>query len=117
DYLVNQYEKMDLKAVGDNGSYLQKLKLKATQSDSIVFTTFTREAEQKQTADRSVISKNSTADLIQQFSRGETLRGDIIFACYGLQNSALGIDQLQEADSEGIWVMRLGEVAQVVQAA
>src|SRR5699024_3652979 len=88
DYLVNQYKKMDLKAVGDNGSYLQNLKLKATQSDSIVFTTFIREAEQKQTADRSVISKNSTADFIQQFSRGDTLSGDIIFAGYGLQNSA-----------------------------
>lgn len=115
NYLVNQYKNMGLKAVGDNGSYLQKLKLKATQSDSIVFTTFTREAEQKQTADRSVISKNSTADFIQQFSRGDTLSGDIIFAGYGLQNSALGIDQLQQADFEGKWVMIFNEVPQVVK--
>lgn len=114
-YLANQYRKLGLQPMGDNGTYFQKFKLEATKTDSIVYKTKMLNSVGEQSVKRSVASKNSSADFIQQFGSGDTLSAEIIFAGFGVQNKEIGINQLSGTDLQGKWVMILDAPPQVVQ--
>jgi len=113
DYLVTQYKKMGLKPIVEEDSYLQKFKVNATRDDSIVFTITAKDINGTTPADRSVIRENSTANFIPQFSRGDTLDGEIVFVGYGVSNK-LDINQLQGQDLQDKWVLAFNNAPQVI---
>lgn len=114
DYLARQYKQMGLQPVGDNNSYFQKFKLNATKNDSVVFETFTGSGGQKKLIDRSVASKNSSANYIRGFGGSDSLSGKIVFAGFGVNDSTHNVTQLEGADLKGKWVMVFQDIPHVV---
>lgn len=115
-YLSEQYAQLGLKPVGDNGSYLQKFDLTATQTDSLVFQTYKiNEDGTDEQINQSVNSKNNSANFIRQFGGNEITNAEIVFAGFGIQNKSLGIDNLKGVDVKGKWLMVLGgDLPQVI---
>lgn len=113
-YLAEQYRKMGLKPVGDNGTYFQHFKLNATRSDSIVFKLFNTSGDSRKLADRSVASKTSSANFMRRFGGSDTLRGPVVFAGFGVNDAANNVTHLQGADLKGKWVLVFQEMPSVV---
>lgn len=114
-YLADQYRQMGLKPVGDNGTYFQHFDVNATKTDSVVFTTYALKDGQKKSIDRSVASEHSTGDYIRAFGGSDTLQGDIVFAGFGVDDSAHSVHHLADTDLSGKWVMVFQEIPHVVQ--
>jgi len=105
DFLAREYEKLGLKPVGDDGTYFQHFKLNATKTDSIVFGLYNTANEQKELVDRSTASKNSVGNFVRQFGGSDSLRGQIVFAGFGVNDPAHNVSNLNGADLKGKWVM------------
>lgn len=114
EYLANQYRKMGLEPVGDNGTYFQHFKLNATVTDSIVFQTFALENGEKTRISRSVASENSTAKYIRAFGGTDTLQAPIVFAGFGVNDPAHDVAHLKGVDLSGKWVMVFQKIPHVV---
>lgn len=114
DFLARQYRNMGLQPAGDDSTFFQKFKLNATQSDSIVFETFVHHNGQKELFDRSVASESSTANYIRGFGGTDSLSGQIVFAGFGVDDTARGVAHLEGADLKGKWVMVFEEIPHVV---
>lgn len=113
-YLADQYRAMDLQPAGDGGSFYQTFQVNATQSDSVVFETLALEGGKEKSISRSVSSKNTTADYIRAFGGTDTLRGEIIFAGFGVNDPAHGVRHLEGTDLKGKWVMVFQDIPHVV---
>lgn len=112
-YLADQYREMGLKPMGDNGTYLQKFKLNATVSDSIVFDVFKTDKKNKLIS-HSIASKNNSAEFIRQFGGNSELKGDIIFAGYGINDRSGSINNFSDTDLSDKWVMVFQEIPHVI---
>ncbi|MGD8428420.1 MAG: hypothetical protein PVH63_12385, partial [Balneolaceae bacterium] len=113
-YLADQYRQMGLKPVGDDGTYFQHFDVNATKMDSVVFTTYALQDGQKMEIDRSVASDHSIGNYIRAYGGSDTLQGQIVFAGFGVDDSARGINHLVGTDLKGKWVMVFGEIPHVV---
>lgn len=116
EFLSRQYRDMGLQPVGDDGTYFQKFELNATQNDSIVFETFVYQNGEKELFDRSTASESSTANYIRGFGGTDSLSGEIVFAGFGIDDTARGVDHLKGADLKGKWVMTFQEIPHVVES-
>ncbi|WP_372637797.1 M28 family peptidase [Fodinibius sp.] len=113
-YLANQYREMDLPPTGDTNSYYQKFQVNATQSDSIVFETFAIDGDKRRPVNRSVSSKNSTADFIRAFGGTDSLSGPIVFAGFGVNDPSRGLRHLKGMDLQGKWIMVFQDIPHVI---
>ena len=108
-YLAEQYARLGMKPVGDDGSYLQKFDLTAQRTDSVVFMTYKKNEDgSEEDVSESRSSKTSTANFVRQYGGSQPIQGEIVFAGYGMSNQALNINQLQDVDVKGKWVMIFG---------
>lgn len=114
-YLADQYRSMGLDAVGDNDTYFQNFNLNATQSDSVIFKTFALEGAQTNLISRSVASRNSTADYIQAFGGTDSLRGEIVFTGFGVNDPARNVTHLEGANLQGKWVLVFQEIPHIME--
>lgn len=114
EYLANQYRQLGLKPVGDNDSYYQKFDLTATKTDSVIFKTYSVDGEEKDLISRSVASANSTADYIRAFGGTDTLKGQIVFAGFGVNDEARNVNHLDRPNLKGKWVMVFQEIPNIV---
>lgn len=113
EYLSQQYAQMGLIPVGDNDTYYQHFDLNTTQNDSIVFETYATNGAEKGTVSRSVASGQSTANYIRAFGGTDSLKGEIVFAGFGVNDPAREIAHLEEADIQGKWVMVFQDIPHV----
>jgi len=113
-YLASQYRQLGLKPIGDNGSYFQHFDVNATKTDSVVFTTYKIPNGQKMPFDHSVASEHSSGDFIRAFGGTDTLRGKIVFAGFGVDDSTHNVNHLNGTDLKGKWVMVFQEIPHVV---
>ncbi len=113
-YLARQYRKMGLKPVGVNNSYFQPFKLTANVTDSIAFITYKETEEGQKKVSRSVSSKNSAANYVRGFWGSDTLEAPIVFAGFGVVDSAHNINHLAGVNLQGKWVMYFEEIPHVV---
>ncbi|HLR33494.1 MAG TPA: M28 family peptidase, partial [Fodinibius sp.] len=104
-YIVEQYQKMELQPVGDNGTFLQKFKVISDRPDSLVFTTYKETDKGYTPIGHSVSSKNSSASYIRAFGGSDTLDAEIVFAGFGVNDPAQNIHHLQGMDLQDKWVM------------
>ncbi len=105
DFLAREYEKLGLQPVGDDNTYFQHFKLNANKTDSIVFSLYDAGNEQKELVSKSTASKNSTANFVRQFGGSDSLQGQVVFAGFGVNDSAHNVSNLKGADLKGKWVM------------
>lgn len=108
-YLSEQYEKLGMKPVGDNGTYLQSFNLTAQRTDSVVFMTYKKHEDgSEEVVSESKNSKETTANFIRQYGGEQPIQAEVVFAGYGIQDSAMNINHLQGIDVQGKWVMVFG---------
>lgn len=113
EYLSEQYAQMGLIPVGDNDTYYQHFDLNTTQNDSIIFETYTTTGQEKSIVNRSVASSQSTADYIRAFGGTDSLKGEIVFAGFGVNDPAREVAHLEGADLQGKWVMVFQDIPHV----
>ena len=74
-YLAEQYERLGMKPVGDDGSYLQKFDLTAQRTDSVVFMTYKKNEDgSEEDVSESLSSKTSTANFVRQYGGSQPSR-------------------------------------------
>ena len=112
EYLAREYESMGLKPAGDNNTYFQNFNLNATKRDSTVFRVY--DIDDGKLISRSSASRKGAAELIRLFGGSDTLNAEIIFAGFGVQDSARGVDHLSGVDLSGKWVMVFEQIPHVV---
>lgn len=115
DYLAEQYRELGLSPAGDNESYFQRFTLNATQSDSVVFSLYKTEGQSKTLISRSTASTKSTANFIRRFGGSDSLRGQVVFAGFGINDKPRKVNHLQGKDLKGKWVMVFQEIPHVVE--
>ncbi len=104
-YLADEYKQLGLKPVGDNGSYFQNFKLHASKSDSIVFELFEKSENKRERINRSVARSNQTANFARLFGGQDSLKGQIIFAGFGVNDQERGVAHLDSINLKDKWVM------------
>ena len=110
DYLATEYRDMGLQPMGDEDSYFQHFSLSALKRDSTVYKLF----ENGTLVNRSVESRNQTANFIRSFGGSDTLSGEVIFAGFGVNDPGRGVRHLGDMDLEGKWVMVFQQIPHVV---
>ncbi len=114
-FLVDQYQQMNLQPAGVNNTYFQPFDLRATVTDSVVFTTYTMNADGSgEQVGKSVSSTTTSANYIRQIGGTNTIKDEVVFAGFGLQDSTLNINHLDGVDLQGKWVMVYEDIPQVV---
>ena len=114
NFLAEEYEKLGLSPVGDNGSYFQNFELNASKSDSIVFELYETDNNAKERIDRSVASSNQVANFARLFGGTDTLRGRVVFAGFGVNDKEREVAHLDGVDLKDKWVMVFQNTPKVV---
>lgn len=113
DYLARQYREMGLKPVGGDGSYFQHFTLTSTRPDSMIYTV--SDTSGSRVLDRSVSSADSRGRFMRVFGEEGTFEGEIVFAGFGVNDSARGVSHLEGVDLEGKWVMAYQDIPGIVE--
>jgi hypothetical protein len=114
DYLADFYSALGIRPKGDNGSYFQTFRLNAEYTDSLVYATYSVSTGDTLRYARSVEAKEQTGEFIRMFGGSEPLKGDIVFAGFGLNDDENGVFHLEDADMSGSWVMIFEDIPYVV---
>ncbi|NGP87061.1 M28 family peptidase [Fodinibius halophilus] len=114
DYLAAEYREIGLKPVGDNNTYFQSFKLAGAKSDSVVFSVYNTESDQKKLIDHSTASKNSSANFIRRYGGTDSLQAEIVFAGFGVADSSRGVQHLNDVELKGKWVMVFEKIPHTV---
>ncbi|MDZ7659081.1 M28 family peptidase [Fodinibius sp.] len=114
NFLAEEYEQLGLAPVGDNGSYFQSFNLNASKSDSIVFKLYKKNDSTKVQVDRSVASSDQTANFAQLFGGTDTLKGQVVFAGFGVNDKEHDVAHLDGVDLKDKWVMVFQNTPNVV---
>src|SRR5690625_1798310 len=97
DYLADFYDDLGFTPAGDGGTYFQNFELAAEQTDSLVYYTWKVEEGDTLLVDHSVLAPGQESDYLQIFGGTRPLRGEIVFAGFGVRDSVNGINH-QEGD-------------------
>ena len=114
DFLAEEYEQLGLAPAGHDGSYFQHFELNASKSDSIIFELYKKNNSSKERVDRSVASSNQTASFARLFGGTDTLKGEIVFAGFGVNDQENNVSHLDEVDLKNKWVMVFQNTPNVV---
>ncbi|WP_138431065.1 M28 family peptidase [Fodinibius saliphilus] len=114
DYLAEEYQQIGLEPAGDNNTYFQNFKLAEAKSDSVVFNLYNTQNNQKELVDRSTAGKDSKAHFIRRFGGTDTLKADIVFAGFGVNDDSFGVQHLKDITLKDKWVMVFEEIPNVV---
>ena len=102
-YIAANLAQWGVKPAGDNGTYLQLVKVQSVRTDSRASVTVTANGESRTFKDGEGIT------FPRQMGGKQTIEGkDIIFAGYGLQIPAADLDDYADGDPEGKVVVYLG---------
>lgn len=104
-YLSEFYRNLGLAPAGGNGTFYQKFDLTVERTDSLVYKTWKVEGTDTLLAARSVSSDRSSSDYIQIFGGSRDLKGEVIFAGFGVDDPDRGIRHLRDTDLDGKWVL------------
>ncbi|MEX1063058.1 MAG: M28 family peptidase [Balneolaceae bacterium] len=113
DYLAGFYSDLGLTPAGDDGTFYQSFDLIAEQKDSLVFRTY-RTGTDTLLVNHSVASSDTQADYIQIFGGSRALKGEIVFAGFGINDQQNGVNHLEGADLEDKWVLVFEDIPHVV---
>ncbi len=114
DYLAEYYSSLGITPGGDNDTFFQKFKLNAEYTDSLIYSTYTVSAGDTLRYSHSVESKEQTGEFIRMFGGSEPLKGDVVFAGFGLNDEANGVLHLEGAELSGNWVMIFEDIPYIV---
>jgi hypothetical protein len=113
-YLSDFYAELGLNPIGDNDSYFQHFKLDAEQTDSLVYRTYRIQNSDTLLVNHSVAADNSYSDYLQLFGGSMPLKGDIVFAGFGLNDAERGVHHLDGVELQDKWVLVFEEIPYIV---
>jgi hypothetical protein len=113
-YLADYYSDLGFAPKGDNNTYFQRFNLNAEYTDSLVYSTYQIEGADTLLIDHSVESKNSNGNFIRMFGGSEPLRGDIVFAGFGLNDFERGVQHLEGVNLQNKWVLIFEDIPHIV---
>lgn len=105
DFLAEEYEQLGLAPARDDGSYFQHFKLNASKNDSIIFELYKTDDSSKERIDRSVAGSSQIANFARLFGGTDTLKGQLVFAGFGVDDQQRGVAHLEGMDLKDKWVM------------
>lgn len=113
-YLSDYYTELGLTPVGDNNTFFQHFKLDAEQTDSLVYSTYRIESSDTLLINHSVASLNSESEYIQIFGGSSSLRGDIVFAGFGVHDPDREVRHLDGTDLQDKWVLLFEDIPYII---
>lgn len=114
EYLSGFYEDLGLTPVGDDSTFYQHFNLDAEQADSLVYYTYKIDESDTVLVNHSVSSLNSESDYIQLFGGSQPLKGDIVFAGFGVNDPDRNVMHLEGVDLQDKWVLVFEEIPHVI---
>ncbi|MTI88859.1 MAG: M28 family peptidase [Balneolaceae bacterium] len=101
DFLVRKYSALGLEPVGDNNTYFQHFDLAQPTVSSYSYRIYKND----ELIEESVLSKEEETTYIATiFGGSDPLKGEVIFAGYGMYNEEAGVNHYPE-NAEGKWLM------------
>lgn len=114
-YLANFYQELGFEPKGDNGSYFQTYRLNAEYTDSLVYRSFHIQNSDTTSINHSVESPESSGHFIRMFGGSSALRGDVVFAGFGVNDEERNVQHLAGDDIQGNWVLIFEDIPYVVE--
>lgn len=114
DYIADFYSTLGMVPKGDNGSYFQNFRLNAEYTDSLVYATYSVSTGDTLHYARSVESKEQTGEFIRMFGGAQPLKGDVVFAGFGLNDEERGVLHLDGDNLRDNWILIFEDVPYVV---
>lgn len=107
DYLIAQLRTLNIKAAGEDSTYLQPVAMSATQKDSMVYTFHTSD---ESIIDHSVSSLNSDANVTTSWGGSADASGQIVYAGFAVNDEANEVMHLGSMDLKDKYVLAFEEI-------
>lgn len=114
EYLSGFYEELGLTPVGDDGTFYQHFNLNAEQADSLVYDTYRIDESDTVLVNHSLESLDSESDYVQIFGGSQPLKGDIVFAGFGVNDPERGVMHIDGVDLQDKWVLVFEDIPHIV---
>lgn len=105
DYIAAHYNELDLTPVGDENTFFQNFDLTTSIIDSLVYTIYRKDNDEKYVVSRSVENPESSADFTSILTGYNPAEGPIIFGGFGVHDTDDGIEDLLNEYTEKVWVL------------
>lgn len=112
-YLIDHYEKLGVSPKGTDG-YLQPFMLNAERVDSLVYKTYSYSNGDMELTDHSTESTTGTSEYIRLFGGTESLKGDVIFGGFGVNDPSRSVQHLDDVAMKDKWVLIFDDIPYVV---
>lgn len=116
DYIAAHYSELGFDPAGDENTYFQNFDLTTSKIDSLVYTIYKIDSDEKYVVSRSVEKPNSTADFTGVLSGYHPAEGPIIFGGFGIDKPQAGIEPLLKDLTENAWVLIFEEIPDSIQS-
>jgi hypothetical protein len=113
NYLIGQYEEMGLKPGAGSDQYKQNVKLNATQYDSLVYRLHSMDSS---VVESSIAKSGQAGALTALYGGSAEKTGQVVFAGFGVRDTARMVDHLRDMDLTGKYVMVFNEIPHVDEA-
>jgi len=114
EYLADFYTELGLAPIGDDNTFFQHFNLDAEQSDSLVYRTYRIQDSDTLLINHSVAASDAYSEYLQVFGGSRPLRGDIVFAGFGLNDAERGVNHLEGIVLQDKWVLVFEEIPYVI---
>lgn len=116
DYIAAHYKDLDFEPVGDENTFFQNFDLITSKIDSLVYTIYREESDEKYIVSSSVEKPNSTADFTSIHTGYHPAEGSIIFGGFGIDKPQSEIGPLLKELNEDAWVLIFEEIPDSLQS-
>jgi hypothetical protein len=114
EYLSDFYTDLGLTPIGDDNTFFQHFKLDAEQTDSLVYRTYRIQDSDTLLINHSVAASDTYSEYLQVFGGSRSLRGDIVFAGFGINDAERGVSHLEGIDLQDKWVLVFEEIPYII---
>jgi len=115
NYIAHFYADHNIAPKGDDGSYFQKIDFNATITDSLVYETTHITGSDSVWIDRTVESPLTYGNYSRIFGGAAPIKGDIVFAGFGINDESRSVAHLDGDSLEGNWALIFEDVPFVVE--
>ncbi len=113
-YLSDYYQELGLIPVGDDDSYYQFFNLDAERTDSLVYSMYQISGSDTLLANHSVASSDTDSDFLQVFGGSVPLKGDLVYAGFGVNDTERDVLHLNGLDIQDRWVVIFEDIPHII---
>jgi hypothetical protein len=114
EYIADFYREIGFTPKGDNGTFYQHFDLNATVTDSLVYTTYRVDGDEKIQVNHTVESPDSYGEFYRVFGGSVPIEGNIVYGGFGVNDFQRGVQHLDGKPIENSWVLIFEDIPYVV---